>query len=160
MLVAWFYLFYGVTLGDLGVIFHIVNVITAISTLGASFLADKIGNLRTMVYTHLISNVFLVLIPVAGSLAGALLFLFLRQSVSQMDVPTRQAFMAVIFRDKERVSTYATTNTFRIVNRVFGSPANGILFGAGLASVPLLVAGYSKILYDFLIFDAYRNSAR
>jgi predicted MFS family arabinose efflux permease len=160
LLVYWFFLVYGVSLGDLGLIFLIVNVITAVSTLGASFLAERIGNLRTMVYTHLLSNVFLVLIPFAGSLSGALLFLFTRQSVSQMDVPTRQAFMAGIFNDEERVSAFATTNTSRIISGVPGSPISGALLGAGLASTPLLVAGSSKILYDGLIFSAYRKRAR
>ena len=160
LLVYWFYLVYGVSLGGLGVIFLIVNVITAASTLGASFLADRIGNLRTMVYTHLLSNVFLVLIPLAGSLTGALLFLFARQSVSQMDVPTRQAFMAGMFNDKERVSAFATTNTSRIISNVPGSPISGMLLGAGLTSAPLLIAGLSKILYDGLIFAMYKKRAR
>lgn len=160
LLVYWFFLVYGASLGDLGVIFLVVNVITALSTLGASYLADRIGNLRTMVYTHLLSNAFLVLIPFAGSLAGALLFLFARQSVSQMDVPTRQAFMAGIFEDRERVSAYATTNTSRIVSSLPGSPITGALLGAGLASAPLLIAGASKILYDCLIFATYRKRVR
>jgi MFS family permease len=133
---------------------------TAVSILGASFLADRIGNLRTMVYTHLLSNVFLVLIPLAGSLSGALLFLFARQSISQMDVPTRQAFIAGIFEDQERVSAFGTTNISRIVSSVPGSPISGTLMGADLASAPLLIAGFSKILYDVLIFTLYRKRTR
>ena len=88
--------------------------------------AEKLGNLRTMVYTHLLSNVFLLLIPLAGSLIGAILFLFLRQSVSQMDVPTKQAFMAQIFNDQDRVSANAITNTFRSVASLFGAPISGV----------------------------------
>jgi MFS family permease len=160
LLSYWFFLVYGVSLGSLGIIFLVVNMITAVSTLGASFLADRIGNLRTMVYTHLASNVFLILIPLAGSLPGSLLFLFARQSVSQMDVPTRQAFMASIFSDQERVSAYAITNTVRSVGNIFGSPASGVLLGIGLASVPLLISGFSKILYDGLVFSLYRKRAR
>jgi predicted MFS family arabinose efflux permease len=160
LLVTWFFVVYHVSLGDMGVIFLVVNVITAISTLGASYLADRIGNLRTMVYTHLLSNVFLIAIPLAGSLGGALLFLFARQSISQMDVPTRQAFMAGIFVDEERVSAFATTNTYRIVSSVFGSPISAVLVGGGLLSVPLFVAGSSKIAYDGLIFSLYRKRAR
>ncbi len=160
LLVEWFYVVYRVSLSELGVIFFIVNGITAVSTLGASYLADKIGNLRTMFYTHLLSNAFLVLIPLAGSLASALLFLFARQSVSQMDVPTRQAFMAGMFRNEERVSANATTNTFRIVGSIFGSPLSGVLVASGLVSVPLLVGGSSKVLYDASIFFAYRKRVR
>lgn len=157
LLSYWFFLVYGASLESLGLIFFVVNIITAVSTLGASFLADRIGNLRTMVYTHLLSNLFLILIPFAGSLPGSLFFLFARQSVSQMDVPTRQAFMANIFSDKERVPANAITNVSRNVSSIFGSPASGALLGAGLASAPLLIAGFSKILYDGLIFSIYRN---
>jgi predicted MFS family arabinose efflux permease len=160
LLVAWFYLVYSVSLGDLGIIFLVVNIIAAVSTLGASYLADRIGNLRTMVYTHLVSNVFLILIPLAGSLVVALFFLFARQSVSQMDVPTRQAFMADIFADEERVSAYATTNAVRIVSSIFGSPASGLLVEAGLVSVPLLTAGFTKILYDGLVLFEYREKVQ
>jgi MFS family permease len=156
----WFYLTYHVSLESLGGIFLVTNIITAISTFGASVLAEKLGNLRTMVYTHLLSNVFLILIPLAGSLIGALLFLFLRQSVSQMDVPTRQAFMAQIFNDQDRVSANAITNTFRSVASLFGAPISGVALEMGFASLPLLAGGLSKIVYDFSIFASYRKRAR
>jgi len=156
----WFFFVYHVSLQNLGIIFLIVNIITAISTLGASFIADKLGNLRTMVFTHLLSNIFLILIPLTGSLLASLLFLFLRQSVSQMDVPTRQAFMVDIFNDQERVSANAVTNTARSVSSVFGSPISGALLAINLVSIPLLTGGISKILYDILIFLSYRQRAK
>lgn len=160
VLAYWFYLTYKVPLEGLGGIFLITNVITAISTFGASILAEKLGNLRTMVYSHLVSNVFLIVIPLAGSLTGALLFLFLRQSVSQMDVPTRQAFMAQIFNDQDRVSANAITNTFRSVGSLFGAPISGVVLEMGFGSVPLLAGGFSKIIYDLSIFASYRKRAR
>ena len=156
----WFYLAYNVSLANLGIIFLAANVITAISTFGASLIAEKLGNLRTMVYTHLLSNVFLVLVPLVGSLSGAVLFLFLRQSVSQMDVPTRQAFVAEIFSDQDRVSANAITNTCRSISSVFGAPISGVLFAIGLTSWPILAGGFSKILYDLAIFPAYRREVR
>jgi MFS family permease len=149
-----------VTLAGLGTIFLVVNVVTALSILGASFLAEKIGNLRTMVYTHLLSNVFLMMIPLAGSLAGALLFLVLRQSVSQMDVPARQAFIASVFNERDRISAIAITNTLRSVSSIFGAPLSGFAFGAGLSSLPILAGGFAKILYDAVIFVTYRGRAR
>ncbi|MCL5319177.1 MAG: MFS transporter [Thaumarchaeota archaeon] len=160
LLSYWFFFVYHVSLQNLGIIFLIVNIITAISTLGASFIADKLGNLRTMVFTHLLSNIFLILIPLAGSLLTSLLFLFLRQSVSQMDVPTRQAFMVEIFNDQERVSANAITNTFRSISSVFGSPISGALLAINLVSIPILTGGFSKILYDILIFSTYRRKAK
>ena len=160
ILAYWFYLVYRVSLENLGGIFLVTNIITAISTFGASLLAEKLGNLRTMVYTHLLSNLFLILIPFADSLIGALIFLFLRQSVSQMDVPTRQAFMAGIFNDKDRVSANAITNTFRSLSSLFGAPISGIVLQVGLVSVPLLAGGFSKIIYDVSILISYRKEAR
>ena len=160
VLTYWFYLTYSVSLENLGGIFLITNIITAISTFGASVIAEKLGNLRTMVYTHLLSNVFLILIPFAGSLIGALLFLFLRQSVSQMDVPTRQAFMAQIFNDEDRVSANAITNTFRSLSSVFGAPISGVALEMGFASLPLLAGGSSKIIYDLSIFASYRKRTK
>lgn len=160
ILAYWFYLTYRVSLENLGGIFLVTNIITAISTFAASILAEKFGNLRTMVYTHLLSNVFLILIPFASSLIGALLFLFLRQSVSQMDVPTRQAFMAQIFNDEDRVSANAITNTFRSVGSLFGAPISGVALEMGFASLPLLAGGFSKIIYDFSMFASYRKRAR
>lgn len=153
----WFFLIYGASLTELGGIFFFVNIITALSTLGSSFVAERFGNLRTMVGTHLLSNAFLLAIPFAGSYWGALSFLFLRQSVSQMDVAPRQAFLATVFDPEDLVSANAVTNTLRILSSIVGGPASGIALSAGLASLPLLAGGVSKITYDFAIFAAYRD---
>ncbi len=156
----WFSLVYGVSLANLGLIFLAVNAVTALSIFGASILAEKLGNLRTMVYTHLVSNGFLLLVPFAGSLTGALAFLFLRQSMSQMDVPTRQAFMAELFTDQERVPANAVTNTSRSLSGTLGGPLTAIMFTVGASSLPILTGGFSKILYDLLVFRSYRKKVR
>ena len=153
----WFSLVYGVSLANLGLIFLAVNAVTAFSIFGASILAEKLGNLRTMVYTHLVSNGFLLLVPFAGSLTGALAFLFLRQSMSQMDVPTRQAFMAELFTDQERVPANAITNTSRSLSGTLGGPLTAIMFTVGASSLPILTGGFSKIVYDLLVFQSYRK---
>ena len=158
--VYWFFLAYHLSLLSLGAVFFATNLITAASTLGASFIAEKLGNLRTMVFTHLISNGFVILIPLAGSLTLSLAFLFLRQSMSQMDVPTRQAFMAQLFTHDERVSANAITNTSRSIASFFGSPISGVILGAGILSLPLLVGGFTKVAYDLLIYAKYRTRAK
>jgi len=152
----WFSQVYKVSLSSLGVIFLAVNVVTAFSTLAAPVLAERLGNLRTMVY-HLLSNVFLIMVPLAGSFLAALVFLFLRQSISQMDVPTRQAFMAQLFTDQERVPANAITNTSRSLSGTLGGPITAILFSVGAASLPILTGGFSKILYDLLVFHSFKN---
>lgn len=160
LLTYWFFLEYHVSLADLGMIFFAVNVITAISIFAAALIAERLGNLRTMVATHLLSSVFLTAIPFAGSLTMALLLLFLRQSVSQMDVPTRQVFMAELFDYRDLVRANATTNTFRSVGSLFGGPISGVLYAAGFASLPIMTAGVSKILYDVAIYLAYRKEVK
>lgn len=160
LLSYWFYLAYNASLENLGIIFLVANVITALSTFGASLLAEHLGNLRTMVYTHLLSNALLLAVPLAGTFAGSVAFLFLRQSVSQMDVPTRQAFMAQVFTDKDRISANAITNTFRSISSFFGAPISGFLFAIGFTSLPILTGGFSKILYDLTIFPAYRKEVK
>ncbi len=160
LLSYWFYLAYHASLENLGIIFLLANVITALSTFGASLLAEHLGNLRTMVYTHLLSNALLLFVPLAGTFAGSVAFLFLRQSVSQMDVPTRQAFMAQVFTDKDRISANAITNTIRSISSIFGAPISGFLFAIGFTALPILTGGFSKILYDLTIFPAYRKEVK
>ena len=77
-----------------------------------------------------------------------------------MDVPTRQAFMAQIFNDQDRVSANAITNTFRSVSSMFGAPISGVALEMGFASVPLLAGGSSKVVYDLSIFASYRKRTR
>jgi MFS family permease len=160
LLSYWFYYTYHASLSSLGGIFLVANIITALSIIGASLIAEKLGNLRTMFYSHLLSNIFLILVPLVGSFPLSVLFLFLRQSVSQMDVPTRQAFMAQIFNDKDRVAANAITNTFRSISSIFGSPISGFLLNVGLVSSPIIVGGLSKIVYDVSIFLSYKNEVR
>ncbi len=156
----WFLIVYGLDSAGLAEIFTVTNVIVAISAYAAVPIARRLGNLRTMVYTHLVSNVFLLGIPLAGSLVGSLTFLFLRQSLSQMDVPTRQALMTEMFPKDERVPAYAVTNTARTVATFAGSPVITVMFTAGLLSGPILSGGISKIAYDIAVYLTYRRRFR
>jgi len=97
------------------------------------------------------------MVPLAGSFLAAIGFLFLRQSISQMDVPTRQAFMAQLFTDEERVPANAVTNTSRSLSGTLGGPLTAVMFMAGASSLPILTGGFSKILYDVLVFRSYRK---
>jgi len=82
LLTLWFYLKYHAAVTSLGIVFGVSSIITAISLIIAPLIAERIGNLRTMVFTHIISNIFLILIPFMNSLYWAVIFLFLRQSFS------------------------------------------------------------------------------
>jgi predicted MFS family arabinose efflux permease len=156
----WFNVKYGVSLKLLGPLFMAVNIITAISLLLAPLIAEKLGNLKTMVITHLISNIFLILIPVFSSFWISAMFLLLRQSMSQMDVPTRQAFVTEIFKRDYRVSFNSISNTFRSISSLVGSPIDGIALENGLLTLPFFAGGFIKIFYDISIFYFYHNRTK
>ena len=160
LLSIWFNSTFGLQLEALGSIFFVASVAAAASTYGASIISLRIGNLRTMVYTHLISSGLLILMGLAGSLGLALVFLFLRQSLSQMDVPTRQALMTDMFQREERVQAYAVTNIARSTASFAGGPvAAGILGLEAVSAIPF-VGGGVKIAYDLLTYSVYRKRYR
>jgi len=136
LLSLWFHVRYGASAAELGIVFGAANAITAASLMAASLIAERVGNLRTMVFTHVFSNVFLVLIPFGGSLALSAAFLLARQGLSQMDVPTRQAFMAEIFDEEERVRAFAVTNTFRSLAGLPGPLLVSAMLSSGLRACP------------------------
>jgi Major Facilitator Superfamily len=160
LLSIWFHATFGLELEVLGPVFFAASLIAASSTYGAAIIAQRMGNLRTMVYTHLVSNAFLVMMALAGSLLPALAFLFLRQSLSQMDVPTRQALMAEMFRSEDRVQAYAVTNTVRSGGTLAGGPVAAAILGVGFLSGVLFASAGSKIVYDLATFIAYRKRYR
>ncbi len=160
VLSSYFLIVYHVQPEALAGIFFVTSIIVAGSVYAAARIARPLGNLRTMVYTHLLSNALLIGIPLAGSLAGAIAFLFARQSLSQMDVPTRQALMSEMFLPEERVAVFALSNTARSVSTFGGGPVATALLAGGLVSGLLLLGGFSKVFYDLAIFSVYRKRFR
>src|SRR5262249_41355469 len=98
----WFYLRYGVDPATLGGIFFAANLLAGFSALVASRLAARIGLVQTMVFTHLPSNVLLILVPLMPNLQLAILVLLIRFSISQMDVPARQSYTMAVVSPEER----------------------------------------------------------
>ena len=160
LLSIWFSATFGLGLTSLGPVFFVGSLISAGSTYGSALIAVRIGNLRTMVYTHVVSSAFLILMGVAGSLGLAVAFLFMRQSLSQMDVPARQALMTEMFQKEERVQAYAVTNTLRSTGSFLASPVSAGMLGAGLVGDVPFAGGAIKIAYDLLTFAAYRRRFR
>jgi MFS family permease len=160
LLSYFFSLAFGVPTTSLAVIFLVTNVISAASAYGSSLLGERIGNLRTMVYTHVISNIFLLLLALSTTLVGALAFLFLRQSLSQMDVPARQALMAEMFSRDDRVKAYGITNTSRSLGTAAGGPVSTVVLASGAVAGLIYLGGVSKLVYDVLIFIRYRKRFR
>jgi predicted MFS family arabinose efflux permease len=153
----WFYLRYGVDPKTLGALFFAANVLAGFSALAASRLASRIGLVNTMVVTHLPSNVLLILIPIMPSLRLAALILLLRFSISQMDVPTRQSYTMAVVPPEERAAAAGITGVARTTGAALSPLFAGLLFAhASSIDVPFYIAGALKILYDLLLFRAFR----
>ena len=157
LLATWFFLRFNTDLASLSIIFSIANVITAISIVLAPVLAKRIGLLKTMVITHIPSNIFLILVPFAPSLLYAAIFLFLRQSISQMDVPTRQSYVNAIIQPEDRASTAAITNTVRTLSSSISPPIATSLIDLGNFVLPFVFGGSIKIVYDVAVYFTFRK---
>jgi predicted MFS family arabinose efflux permease len=110
-----------------------------------------------MVFTHLPSNVLLILIPAMPTLGSAIAMLLLRSTLSQMDVPARQAYVTALVDPEERTAAAAFTNTARYVVRPFGAAGAGLLMQSVAVGAPFVVAGVLKSLYDVLVFARFRG---
>jgi MFS family permease len=149
----WFYLRFGVQPRSLGAIFFWANVFAGISALLASRLASRIGLVRTMVFTHLPSNIFLILVPLMPTVSLAVLVLLIRFSISQMDVPTRQSYTIAVVPPEERSAAGGITGVARTAGAAISPVFAGFLFARhSLISVPFFIAGALKILYDILLY--------
>jgi MFS family permease len=152
----WFYLRFGVEAATLGAIFFWANVFAGISALVASRLAARIGLVRTMVFTHLPSNVLLILVPLMPNLSLAVLVLLLRFSISQMDVPARQSYTMAVVPSDERSAAGGFTGVARTTGAAISPLFAGFLFARpSLISVPFFIAGALKIVYDLMLYQGF-----
>ncbi len=155
LLTLWFKYYYHISLAGAGFIFIIVNILTAVSIIISSKISGKIGLIRTMVYTHLISNIFLILMPVYHILIFSEIFLYLRQTTSQMDVPPRDSFINTVIPEDERVKTNSVFTSVRTTMQI-PSPLLGALLIEIYPPSLLFFGGGIKIFYDLLLFVKYR----
>jgi MFS family permease len=154
----WFYLRFGVEPKTLGAIFFWANLFAGVSALLASRLASRIGLLRTMVFTHLPSNVLLILVPLMSTLPLAVLVLLLRFSISQMDVPARQSYTMAVVPAEERSAAGGFTGVARTTGAALSPLFAGFLFARpSLISTPFFIAGTLKIAYDLLLYRSFRR---
>jgi MFS family permease len=152
----WFYLRFGVPAVKLGLIFFWANVLAGISALLASRLATRIGLVRTMVVTHLPSNVLLILVPLMPTLGLAVLVLLVRFSISQMDVPTRQSYTMAVVRPEERSAAGGIAGVARTAGAAISPIFAGFLFSRpALIDIPFFIAGTLKIAYDLVLYREF-----
>jgi len=152
----WFYLRFGVQPAALGAIFFWANVFAGLSALFATRLATRIGLIRTMVVTHLPSNVLLILVPLMPNLSLAVVVLLLRFSISQMDVPTRQSYTMAVVPAEERSAAGGLTGVARTTGAALSPLFVGFMFArTSWINVPFFLAGALKILYDLLLYKEF-----
>lgn len=153
----WFYTRYPGSTPYLGIIFAAAGVLSALSFLVAARLGERFGLLETMVATHIPSSVLLILLPLAPGFLPALAAYLGRMALSQMDVPTRQAYLAGIVTREERTTANATTNLARNTTQAAGPVAAGALVAALGSNVPFFIGGGLKIVYDLTILRVFRR---
>ena len=148
---------YGLGLEALGQVFAVTQVLTALSVLLAARAAARFGLLATMVVSHLVSNMILVAIAAAPTAAVAIGLLFARHLLSQMDVPTRQAYIMAIVEDHEREAAAAATNLTRTVAQAVTPALTGWVMQTVTLEAPFVLGGGLKIIYDLLLYWTFKD---
>jgi len=141
----------------LGPIFAGVAIFQSLSYEVSGRLADRFGLINTMVFTHLPSNLLLLLVPFSPTLGWAVVLLLGRFALSQMDVPARQAYIVSIVPSGERAGAVAMTGAVRGVAMAFGPALAGIAIGAASFGLPFFAGGGLKAAYDLALFAGYRD---
>jgi predicted MFS family arabinose efflux permease len=157
LIAYWLHLRWGAGPGLLGPVFFGIGLMQAGSFLVAGKLAGRIGLINTMVFTHLPSDVLLMLIPAAPSLPWAIVLLLARHALSQMDVPTRQSYTMAVVAPEERTATAATTNVVRNVAQAITPALSGAAMQTIALGLPFVLAGGLKIVYDLLLYIMFRR---
>ncbi len=154
----WFTTKYDINPALLGTIFFAANLLAAFSGLAAASLAKRFGLLNTMVFTHLPSNILLILVPLMPNLPLALGVFLARFAISQMDVPTRQSYTMAVVSPDERTAASGITTVARSVGSALAPLIAGLLMSQrGLSGVPFFIAGGVKIIYDACLYHAFKH---
>ncbi|HEY3310057.1 MAG TPA: MFS transporter [Anaerolineales bacterium] len=158
MMAYWFHVKFGIESGVLGSIFFGANILAGISALLAGRIAQRFGLINTMVFTHIPSNILLMVVPLMPNLPLAIALLLLRFSISQMDVPTRQSYTMAVVAPDERSAAAGMTGIARSVGAAFSPALTGLFFGIpALFSAPFFLSGGLKIIYDLLLYRSFKT---
>ena len=157
LLALWLFERFHLSVAAAATIFLWTGILSAFSQLAAARLARRFGLINTMVFTHLPSNLFLILVPLMPTLPLALLFLMLRSALSQMDVPARTSYVMAVVTPGERAAAASVT----AVPRSFAAAVSPLLAGWLLAlssfGWPLIICGSLKIVYDLILLAMFRH---
>ena len=157
ILAYWLYKRFGMEAGALGAVFFAANILAGLSLLLAARLAARIGLINTMVFTHLPSNILLMLIPLMPNLPLAITLLLIRSSISQMDVPTRQSYTMAVVTPDERSAAAGITAIARTSGAAIAPLLAAPLAGsAALSGLLFVIAGGLKVVYDLALYASFR----
>ena len=155
LLALWLFDRYALSISAAGTIFFWVGVLSALSQLLASRLAARYGLINTMVFTHIPASIFLILVPFMPTLSLALLFLFLRSFLSQMDVPARTSYVMAVVSPGERPAAASVTAVPRSLAAAISPAIAGYLLTFSSFGWPLVICGALKITYDLLLLRMF-----
>jgi len=154
----WFFTKFGADLVTLSYIFSVAGLLTAFSFIAAARIADRIGLINTMVFTHIPSNILLILVGFAPSLPLAIGLYLARNALSQMDIPTRQSYIVSVVNEDERTAAAGITNVSRNVAQAISPSLIGyILYTLPSLAAPFVLGGVLKIIYDISLYLNFRN---
>ena len=156
-ILGWFSDTYGASATTVGQLAFVGGLLTTLSMYAAVWLSKRIGLLNTMVFTHIPSSVFLILIPVASTFPLSMAFFFARQSISQMDVPTRQSYTVAVVAPEERIAAAGTTAIARNISQASSPPISGVIIQSVALSAPFFVGGILKIIFDVGVYFNFRH---
>ncbi|MDE2802952.1 MAG: MFS transporter [Chloroflexota bacterium] len=153
----WFSLRYDLSLESLAGVFFAANIISSFSAILAAWLAKRIGLINTMVWTHIPANMLVVAMAFSPFVWLTVAMLLLRESMSQMDVPTRQSYTMAVVAPEEHTVAAGMSTLGRQGGQMPAPYISGLLVAASLTSAPLIFGGLIKIVYDLLLWQQFRN---
>ncbi len=157
-LLSWFFLEqFHVSAALVAGLFFLARIANAFSHLGAAWLAARIGLVNTMVFTHIPSSLLLATVGFTGSLGVAAALFLVRESLVEMDVPTRQSYVMAVVRPEERTFVSAVTSLVRLIAWALSASISGVVIAHFGLAAPLLVAATLKITYDILLYWSFRH---
>jgi MFS family permease len=157
LLALWLFQRFHLSLTAAGAFFFWAGLLTALSQLAAPRVANRFGLLNTMVYTHIPSSLALIAAAFASNLHVALGLLLLRSALSQMDVPTRAAYVMAVVTPPERAAASSFTAVPRSLAAALSPSLSGALLSVGWLAAPLVVCGVLKIAYDVALLRVFRD---
>jgi MFS family permease len=157
LLAYFFYERFGVGIEAIGVLFFVARIANALSHFAAAWLARRIGLVNTMVFTHIPSSVLLLTVPFMPTFPVAAALFLLRESLVEMDVPTRQSYVMAVVRPEERTFASGITHLVRMAGWAVAPAMAGLLMTGTSLAAPLVVGAALKILYDIVLWRAFRS---